>query len=184
MKVYNVNSAMLKIQIVLTLLWKISQVAFLILEIINVFFHKIVHIVNHLEYFCRISVIKPTDLGELPQFLPQSAKFLPRACSRRSRNIPSLHSSGSPVPAPQEQGTRLFTGNSAIDAGAAGAALGAAAQFIGRQIFNPCRGGTRGSNTNTRIVNGETLQNGALGFLAGFAGSSLVSNALGNPCGK
>merc|ERR1712121_18004 len=94
------------------------------------------------------------------------------------------HSSGSPVPAPQEQGTRLFTGNSAIDAGAAGAALGAAAQFIGRQIFNPCRGGTRGSNTNTRIVNGETLQNGALGFLAGFAGSSLVSNALGNPCGK
>merc|ERR1711982_65105 len=94
------------------------------------------------------------------------------------------HSSGSPAPAPQEQGTRLFTGNSAIDAGAAGAALGAAAQFIGRQIFNPCRGGTRGSNTNTRIVNGETLQNGALGFLAGFAGSSLVSNALGNPCGK
>merc|ERR1712168_253362 len=94
------------------------------------------------------------------------------------------HSSGSPVPAPQEQGTRLFTGNSAIDAGAAGAALGAAAQFIGSQIFNPCRGGTRGSNTNTRIVNGETLQNGALGFLAGFAGSSLVSNALGNPCGK
>merc|ERR1712168_1740311 len=96
------------------------------------------------------------------------------------------HSSGSPVPAPQEQGTRLFTGNSAIDAGAAGAALGVAAQFIGRQIFNPCRGGTRGSNsnTNTRFVNGETLQNGALGFLAGFAGSSLVSNALGNPCGK
>merc|ERR1712029_553285 len=99
------------------------------------------------------------------------------------------YSSGSPAPhrlrrAPQEQATRLFTGNSAIDAGAAGAALGAAAQFIGRQIFNPCRGGTRGSNTNTRIVNGETLQNGALGFLAGFAGSSLVSNALGNPCGK
>ena len=90
------------------------------------------------------------------------------------------------IPAPQEQATRLFTGNSAIDAGAAGAALGAAAQFIGRQILNPCRGGTRGanSNTNTRFVNGETLQNGALGFLAGFAGSSLVSNALGNPCGK
>merc|ERR1712055_103852 len=48
------------------------------------------------------------------------------------------YSSGSPAPhrlrrAPQEQATRLFTGNSAIDAGAAGAALGAAAQFIGRQ---------------------------------------------------
>merc|ERR1712183_956174 len=101
------------------------------------------------------------------------------------------YSSGSPAHhrfrrAPQEQATRLFTGNSAIDAGAAGAALGAAAHFIGRQILNPCRGGTRGSNsnTNTRFVNGETIQNGALGFLAGFAGSSLVSNALGNPCGK
>merc|ERR1712183_593041 len=96
------------------------------------------------------------------------------------------YSSGSPAPhrlrrSPQEQATRLFTGNSAIDAGAA---LGAAAQFIGRQIFNPCRGGARGSNTNTRFVNGETVQNGALGFLAGFAGSQLVSNALGNPCGK
>merc|ERR1712212_166223 len=48
------------------------------------------------------------------------------------------YSSGSPANhrlrrAPQEQATRLFTGNSAIDAGAAGAALGAAAQFIGRQ---------------------------------------------------
>merc|ERR1712183_408835 len=99
------------------------------------------------------------------------------------------YTSGSPAPhrlrrAPQEQATRLFTGNSAIDAGAAGAALGAAAQFIGRQIFNPCRGGTRGSNTNTRFVNGETVQNGALGFLAGFAGSQLAANALGNPCGK
>merc|ERR1712183_393334 len=41
------------------------------------------------------------------------------------------YSSGSPAHhrlrrAPQEQATRLFTGNSAIDAGAAGAALGAA----------------------------------------------------------
>merc|ERR1712212_1233033 len=99
------------------------------------------------------------------------------------------HSSGSPANhrlrrAPQEQATRLFTGNSAIDAGAAGAALGAAAQFIGRQILNPCRGGTRGANSNTRFVNGETVQNGALGFLAGFAGSQLAANALGNPCGK
>merc|ERR1712025_308916 len=86
--------------------------------------------------------------------------------------------------APQETSNRLFTGNSAIDAGAAGAALGAAAQFFGNQILNPCRGGNRGGNTNTRLVNKETLQNGALGFLAGFAGSSLINNALGNPCGK
>merc|ERR1711862_891986 len=59
--------------------------------------------------------------------------------------------------APQETSNRLFTGNSAIDAGAAGAVLGAAAQFFGNQILNPCRGGNRG-NTNTRLVNGETLQ--------------------------
>merc|ERR1711874_870835 len=102
-------------------------------------------------------------------------------------------SSGSPSPlrlrrgrlyAPQDTSTRLFTGNSAIDAGAAGAALGAATQFFTNQVFNPCRGANRGVNTNTRFVNGETLQNGALGFLAGFAGSSLIINALGNPCGK
>ena len=54
------------------------------------FFHKIIHIVNHLEYFFHISSIEPEDLRGLPQILPQSAKFLPRACSRRSRNIPSL----------------------------------------------------------------------------------------------
>merc|ERR1711874_648352 len=81
-------------------------------------------------------------------------------------------SSGSPSPlrlrrAPQDTSTRLFTGNSAIDAGAAGAALGAATQFFTNQVVNP----------NTRFVNGETLQNGALGFLAGFAGSSLINNA-------
>ena len=55
------------------------------------FFHKIIHIVNHLEYFFHISSIEPKDLRGLPQILPQSAKFLPRACSRRSRNIPSLY---------------------------------------------------------------------------------------------
>merc|ERR1712236_196423 len=89
--------------------------------------------------------------------------------------------------APQREGTRLFTGNDAIDAGAAGAALGAAAQFLGNQILNPCRGGNRGANnakTNNRFLNGQTLQNAGLGFLAGFAGSSLINNALGNPCGK
>merc|ERR1712183_143353 len=71
------------------------------------------------------------------------------------------------------QRTRFFTGNNAIDAGAAGAALGVGAQYFANQIFNPCRrGGNRGGNrgTNNRIFGGQTLQNGALGFLAGYAG--------------
>merc|ERR1712050_240877 len=82
------------------------------------------------------------------------------------------------------QNTRFFTGNNAIDAGAAGAALGAATQYFANQIFNPCtRGGNRGGtrNTNNRIFGGQTLQNGALGFAAGFAGAALVNSALGNP---
>merc|ERR1712154_324922 len=79
--------------------------------------------------------------------------------------------------------TRFFTGNNAIDAGAAGAALGVGAQYFANQIFNPCtRGGNKG--TNNRIFGGQTLQNGALGFLAGFAGAALVNNAQGNPCGR
>ena len=45
---------------------------------------------NHLEYFWHISSIKPTYLQGLPQILPQFAKFLLRACSWRSHNIPSL----------------------------------------------------------------------------------------------
>merc|ERR1712055_856452 len=84
------------------------------------------------------------------------------------------------------QRTRFFTGNNAIDAGAAGAALGVATQYFANQIFNPCtRGGTRGGNkkTNNRIFGGQTLTNGALGFAAGFAGAALVNGALGNPCG-
>ena len=86
------------------------------------------------------------------------------------------------IPAPQR--TRFFTGNNAIDAGAAGAALGVATQYFANQIFNPCtRGGNRGGTRN-RIFGGQTLQNGALGFAAGFAGSALVNSALGNPCGK
>merc|ERR1712215_180183 len=67
------------------------------------------------------------------------------------------------------QRTRFFTGNNAVDAGAAGAALGVATQYFANQIFNPCtRGGTRGGNnkTNNRIFGG-TLANGALGFAAG-----------------
>merc|ERR1712105_516907 len=86
------------------------------------------------------------------------------------------------------QRTRFFTGNNAVDAGAAGAALGVATQYFANQIFNPCtRGGTRGGNnknTNNRIFGGQTLANGALGFAAGFAGAALVNNALGNPCGR
>merc|ERR1712060_27260 len=84
------------------------------------------------------------------------------------------------------QRTRFFTGNNAVDAGAAGAALGVATQYFANQIFNPCtRGGTRGGNknTNNRIFGGQTLANGALGFAAGFARAALVNNALGNPCG-
>merc|ERR1719412_3091062 len=44
------------------------------------------------------------------------------------------------------QNTRFFTGNQAIDAGAAG---GVAAQFVANSLFNPCRtrGGTRTQNT-------------------------------------
>merc|ERR1712050_78157 len=85
------------------------------------------------------------------------------------------------------QRTRFFTGNNAIDAGAAGAALGVATQYFTNQIFNPCtrgvtRTGTKG--TNNRIFGGQTIQNGALGFAAGFAGAALANAALGNPCGR
>merc|ERR1712061_171079 len=89
-----------------------------------------------------------------------------------SRNLPS---------------TRFFTGNRPLDAGIAGAAAGAATQYFANQIFNPCtRGGTRNNNrgTNNRIFGNPTLQNGLLGFAAGFAGAALIHNAQGNPCGK
>merc|ERR1711936_565684 len=87
------------------------------------------------------------------------------------------------------QSTKFFTGNSALDAGAAGAAFGVATQYLTNQLLNPCnrnRGGTsnQNQNPNTRFFGGQTLQNGALGFAAGYAGSSLVNNFLGNPCGK
>merc|ERR1711962_406449 len=83
------------------------------------------------------------------------------------------------------QRTRFFTGNNAVDAGAAGAALGVAAQYFANQLFDPCRrGGNRNKNTNNRIFGGQTLQNAGLGFAAGFAGASLANNALGNPCGR
>merc|ERR1711936_424215 len=70
--------------------------------------------------------------------------------------------------AAEPQRTRFFTGNAPLDAGIAGAAAGAATQYFANQIFNPCtRGGTRNNNkgTNNRIFGGQTLQNGALGFL-------------------
>merc|ERR1712207_43825 len=86
------------------------------------------------------------------------------------------------------QNTRFFTGNQAIDAGAAGAAAGVAAQFVANSLFNPCRtrGGTRTQNTatNNRIFGSNSgAGNFLLGAAAGFAGASLVNNAQGNPCG-
>merc|ERR1712115_151587 len=89
--------------------------------------------------------------------------------------------------AAEPQRTRFFTNNNALNAGAAGAALGAGAHYFANQIFNPCRrGNTRNNNnkTNNRIFGGQTLQNGALGFAAGFTGAALPNNALGNPCGR
>ena len=42
----------------------------------------------------------------------------------------------------------------------------------------------QGGNKNTRFFSGNpTIDNGALGFVAGFAGSALVNNAFGNNCG-
>merc|ERR1711874_186698 len=79
--------------------------------------------------------------------------------------------------AAEPQRTRFFTGNRPLDAGIAGAAAGVATQYFANQIFNPC---TRGGNrNNNRIFGGQTLQNGLLGFAAGFAGAALVNNAQG-----
>ena len=72
---------------VVSTLWKLS--AFFPQNYFN-FLTVTIHIIDHLEHFFHISSIEPKDLRGLPQILPQSAKFLPRACSRRSRNIPSL----------------------------------------------------------------------------------------------
>merc|ERR1712066_162168 len=82
------------------------------------------------------------------------------------------------------QRTRFFTGNNVIDTTAAsgtGAVLGVATQYIANQVFNPCRNSNRNNN---RIVSGQTIQSGAYGFALGFAGASLVHNALGRPCGR
>ena len=72
---------------------------------------------------------------------------------------------------------RFFTGNGAVDAGAAGLAAGLATSYVTNQIFNPCtRGGTR---TNNRIFGGNT-DSFLLGAVAGWAGGSLLNNALCN----
>jgi hypothetical protein len=34
-----------------------------------------------------------------------------------------------------------------------------------------------------RLFGNPQVTNGALGFVAGFAGAALANNALGNPCG-
>merc|ERR1712042_398352 len=75
--------------------------------------------------------------------------------------------------AAEPQRTRFFTGNNAIDAGAAGAALGVGAQYFLNQFLNPCARVTNNRNTNKRIIGSNpTVTNGALGFLAGFATAS------------
>merc|ERR1711902_29554 len=61
-----------------------------------------------------------------------------------------------PSAAAEPQRTRFFTGNNALDAGLAGAALGAATQYFTNQIFNPCRSNR---NRNRNRINGQTIQN-------------------------
>merc|ERR1712126_186538 len=88
-------------------------------------------------------------------------------------------------PEPQSRGraqNRLFGLNQAGTAGLAGAAIGAGTQTLVNNLFNPCR--NRRKNTNNRIFTGNpTIDNGALGFIAGFAGSALFNNAFGGGCG-
>merc|ERR1711909_179058 len=91
----------------------------------------------------------------------------------------------------QNVNTKFFTGNSAIDSTAWGAALGAGTQYFANQVFNPCRGGnrggTRGGNkgTNTRFFlgNNNPVGNGLVGFLGGFGTAAVTHSLLGNPCG-
>merc|ERR1712243_28525 len=91
----------------------------------------------------------------------------------------------------QNVNTKFFTGNSAIDSTAWGAALGAGTQYFANQVFNPCRGGnrggTRGGNkgTNTRYIPGSNnpVGNGLVGFLGGFGTAAVAHGLLGHPCG-
>merc|ERR1712121_439204 len=70
-------------------------------------------------------------------------------------------------------------GNSAL----AGAALGAGYQYFLNNLLNPCRNGDRNGNkkvTNNIIFTGNpTIDNGALGFIAGFATSAILNNGCG-----
>ena len=77
--------------------------------------------------------------------------------------------------------TRFFTGNGNLDAGIAGAAVGAGLHYLGTAAFNPCtRGGNRG--TSNRIFGNQQTQSGLLGALAGFAASEVIYNSQGRPC--
>ena len=71
---------------------------------------------------------------------------------------------------------RFFTGNGAVDAGAAGLAAGLATSYFTNQIFNPCRRG--GTRTNNRL--GGNTGNFLLGAAVGWAGGTLINNALCN----
>merc|ERR1712026_272226 len=58
------------------------------------------------------------------------------------------------------QQTKFFTGNTAVDAGAAGAALGLGAHYFANQLFNPCRsnGGVRKKTPTRKIPATEFLE--------------------------
>merc|ERR1711931_487333 len=79
------------------------------------------------------------------------------------------------------QRTRFFTGNNAIDAGAAGAALGVATQYFTNQIFNPCtRGGNRGgTRTGTSPV---TSPGAGVEYLVGKILSSNTKSCTCSSC--
>ena len=62
-------------------------------------------------------------------------------------------------------------GNGNLQAGVAGAAVGAGLHYLTTAAFNPC---TRNRGTNNRIVGNQQVQSGLLGALAGFAAADLV----------
>merc|ERR1712079_866342 len=83
----------------------------------------------------------------------------------------------------QNVNTKFFTGNSAIDSAAWGAALGAGTQYFANQVLNPCRGGNKGTNTRFFLGNNNPVGNGLVGFLGGFGTAAVTHSLLGNPCG-
>merc|ERR1712189_6148 len=62
----------------------------------------------------------------------------------------------------QNVNTKFFTGNSAIDSTAWGAALGAGTQYFANQVFNPCRvvatEGAPGAATTREQTPGSSLE--------------------------